>query len=65
VVYDTTNLAQNRTLPAISYAMTSIKRDNDRIFNKHFKFAYKTLNGDSIEMQNPIPITMEISVAII
>lgn len=69
VIYDLVNKAQNITLPAISINVTSVARDETRVFNKIDGF-YCPVKNDrenkfSVNVPMPIPVNLGISVNII
>lgn len=65
VMYDIVNKAQNLTLPVVAMNVSSITRDNNRVFNKLDKiYNYKDEKSSSY-MRTPVPINIEVSVSIL
>jgi hypothetical protein len=69
VIYDLINKAQNITVPAIAVNITSIQRDETRVFNKIDGF-YSSVKDDqfgkySVNVPMPIPVNLSVSVNII
>lgn len=67
VLHDLINKAQHITLPAVSFWISNISRDNNRVFNKlEGQYADSTFN-QSVANHNlqPVPINIEISVSIL
>ena len=65
VMYDIINKAQNLTLPVVAVNVTSISRDEKRVFNKLdylHNFSNET-NSSSVKM--PVPINISISMSIL
>ena len=69
VMYDIINKAQNLTLPVVAVNLTSISRDNDRVFNKlapSYIPAQKIENPKSgSKFLMPVPINLEVSMSIL
>lgn len=66
VLYDIINTAQNITLPAVAVTISSIERDNNRVFNKLEGFYYSDgSNSKSAHLLSPVPININVSVSII
>ena len=69
VMYDIINKAQNITLPAVAVNLTSITRDNDRVFNKlEPSYIPTTLNQDPGSVSKflmPVPVNLEVSMSIL
>lgn len=71
VLHDLVNKAQHITLPAVSFWISNISRDNNRVFNKlegqywlnNFNTNYNT--GVADHNLQPVPINIEISVSIL
>ena len=66
VLHDLVNKAQHITLPCVAFYITSISRDNNRVFNK-LEGSYAVANSDvSVDDHNlqPVPINIGISVSI-
>tara|TARA_R100000152_G_scaffold13276_1_gene5779 strand:+ start:637 stop:1878 length:1242 start_codon:yes stop_codon:yes gene_type:complete len=69
VMYDIINKAQNLTLPVVAVNLTSITRDNDRVFNKlapSYIPAQKMENPKSAsKFLMPVPVNLEVSMSIL
>lgn len=71
VLFDLVNPAQNVTLPCISITISSISRDNNRVFNKNAGFyahgtpTERAPGGQSYYYKAPVPVNIEISMSII
>jgi hypothetical protein len=71
VMYDLVNRAQNLTVPVVSVSITSISRDESRVFNKIEGYYYsrglddKTGQPTSINYKSPVPINIGISMSIL
>jgi len=69
VMYDIINKAQNITLPAVAVNLTSITRDNDRVFNKlEPSYIPTTLDDDPRLVSKflmPVPVNLEVSMSIL
>ena len=71
VLHDLVNKAQHITLPAVSFWITSISRDNSRVFNKlEGQYASNTIasslnKSTSLHNLQPVPVNIEISVSIL
>ena len=66
VLYDIINTAQNMSLPAVAVNISSIARDNNRVFNKLEGFYYNSgSNKKSGHLRSPVPININVSVSII
>lgn len=65
VMYDIVNKAQNLTLPVIAMNVTSIARDNNRIFNKLDKLYNYKDEKKSTFIGMPVPVNIEVSVSIL
>lgn len=66
VLYDIVNTAQNITLPAVAVTISSIERDNNRVFNKLEGFYYSDgSNKKSAHLLSPVPVNINVSVSII
>lgn len=66
LIYDLVNKAQNITVPAISINVTSIARDETRIFNKidGFYCPVKNDNQNKFSVNVPMPIPVNVGVAV-
>ncbi len=65
VMYDIVNKAHNLTLPVVAMNVTSISRDNNRVFNKLDRIYNYTDEKTSTNMRTPVPINIEVSVSIL
>jgi hypothetical protein len=69
VMYDIINKAQNLTLPVVAINLTSVTRDNDRVFNKlapSYIPAQKIENPKSdSKFLMPVPVNLEVSMSIL
>lgn len=69
VMYDIVNKAQNLTLPAVAFNITSISRDQSRVFskieNQYLPLADKTYGERSLKIPMPIPVNIEVSMSIL
>lgn len=65
VMYDIVNKAHNLTLPVIAMNVTSISRDNSRVFNKLDKLYNYKDERDSTAIKMPVPVNIEVSVSIL
>jgi len=65
VMYDIVNKAQNITLPVVAVNVTSISRDNSRVFNKLDNLYNKTGDYGKSSLLMPIPINIEVSMSIL
>jgi hypothetical protein len=69
VLYDLVNKAQNITLPVISVNITSIQRDETRVFNKIDGFfepiGRNTQNRLTARVSMPVPVNLSVAVSII
>jgi len=71
VLYDIENKAQNITLPVVCANITSIQRDNERVFNKNAGFLNPYINSESTKKpvtnyyRSPIPINLTVSMSIL
>lgn len=71
VIYDLVNKAQNITLPCVAVNITSVSRDESRVFNKNSGF-YITRGGmendyklSSDYYRTPVPVNIGVSMSII
>ena len=66
ILHDIVNKAQHITLPAVSFWITNISRDNSRVFNKLDGFFYNksTYSSESTHTLQPLPINIEVSISI-
>lgn len=65
VMYDIVNKAQNVTLPVVTIDLTSVSYDSGRAFNKLNKLHSYITEEDSISMDMPTPINLEINMSIL
>lgn len=65
VMYDIVNKAQNLTLPVVAVNVTSITRDNDRVFNKINNLHSYVNERESRVMKMPVPINISVSMSIL
>lgn len=71
VMYDLVNKAQNLTVPVVSVSITSVRRDETRVFNKVGGFYYpsagadRTIANKSNFFRAPVPVNVEVSVSIL
>ncbi len=69
VMYDIVNKAQNLTLPVVAVNITSLSRDESRVFNKLsdvYLPATKTENPrQAAKIPPPVPINIEVSMSIL
>jgi hypothetical protein len=65
VMYDIVNKAQNLTLPVVAVSITTIERDNNRVFNKLNNLYTYTSEIDSAEVKMPVPINITVSMTIL
>lgn len=65
VLFDIVNKAQNITLPVIAVNMTSITRDESRVFNKIYGFEVEGSNENTTLIGMPVPVNIGISMSII
>jgi len=69
VMYDIINKAQNLTLPVVAINLTSVARDNDRVFNKlatsYMPAQEKTASKVSAPFSMPVPVNIEVSMSIL
>jgi len=65
VMYDIVNKAQNITLPVVAVNVTSISRDNSRVFNKLDNLYNKTGDYGKSSLLMPVPINIEVSMSIL
>lgn len=70
VLYDLVNLAQNITVPVVSVNISSIARDEARVFNKINGYYFPTGSTDtapgknSIHYNSPVPINITVNMSI-
>ena len=70
VLYDLVNLAQNITVPVVSVNLTSVSRDESRVFNKIEGYYYSHGTSDttgqptSIQYKSPVPVNISVSMSI-
>mgnify|MGYP003648875223 CR=1 FL=1 len=66
VVYDIVNKAQNMTIPAVAVSITSVERDESRVFNKIVGH-YDVLQSQRSTMftPSPVPVNLSVSMSII
>jgi hypothetical protein len=65
VMYDIVNKAQNLTLPVVAVNVTSISRDNERVFNKLNNIHNFVNEKDSRTVRMPVPINISVSMSIL
>lgn len=71
VLYDIVNRAQNLTIPVVSVSITSVSRDDTRVFNKiegyYFSRGLDEKSGQptSINYKSPVPVNIGISMSIL
>lgn len=65
VMYDIVNKAQNLTLPVVAVNVTSISRDNERVFNKINNLHNFVTERDSRTVRMPVPINISVSMSIL
>lgn len=69
VIYDIVNKAQNITVPVISVNITSIARDDNRVFNKIDGFYQPVKNNNygkiTTHVRMPVPVNLSVSVNIL
>jgi len=71
VLYDIANQSQNITIPVVAVSITSISRDNDRVFNKIAGF-YTGKSKEESEsssltsyLRTPVPVNIGVNMSII
>ena len=65
VMHDIVDKAQNLTLPVVAVNVTSITRDNDRVFNKLNNLHNFVNEKDSRMVRMPVPVNISISMSIL
>lgn len=67
VLFDIVNKAQNLTLPVISVHITSIQRDEKRVFNKLGGMCFPSLSSDkySSKLYMPVPVNVTVNMSIL
>jgi len=65
VMYDIVNKAQNLTLPVVAVNVTSITRDNNRVFNKLSGFSNFIGKDKSTFIKTPVPVNMTVSMSVL
>jgi len=66
VLYDIINPAQNITLPVIAVTISSVARDNTRVFNKLDGFYYSNgSNSSSAIVRSPVPVNITVNMSVI
>jgi len=65
VMYDIVNKAQNLTLPVVALNVTSISRDEKRVFNKLDYLYNASTEKNSTAVKMPLPINITISMSIL
>lgn len=70
VIYDIVNVGKNLTLPAVALNITSLTRDNSRVFNKLDGFYYPATNkaapaAFSNHVLSPVPVNIGLNMSII
>ena len=69
VMYDLVNLAQNITVPVVSVHITSVSRDESRVFNKIDGYYYSKGTSDttgqptSTHYNSPVPVNISVSMS--
>lgn len=64
VLYDIVNKAQNIDIPCIAISISSISRDESRVFNKLSGF-YQNNVSQSYFYKTPVPVNIDVSMSII
>lgn len=71
VLYDIANQSQNLTLPVVAISITSISRDNERVFNKiagfytSKKIEENQSSPNSSYLRSPVPVNIGVNMSII
>ena len=66
VLHDLINKNQHITLPAVAVSISSIERDEDRVFNKIFgSFDNSLLENTSRYLPSPVPINLGINMSVL
>lgn len=69
VLYDIINEQQNITLPVVAVNLTSVARDNERVFNKldgfYMQKVYNRNTGTYSKIPTPTPVNLTVSLSII
>lgn len=67
VLHDLVNKAQHITLPAVAFWISSIRRDNNRVFNKLEGSYYnqQVFNNKSTHPLQPVPVDIDVNISII
>jgi hypothetical protein len=65
VLFDIVNKAQNITLPVVSINITSINRDETRVFSKNEYIYQKTSLSATHYLRMPVPVNLTISMSIL
>jgi len=71
VLYDLANPGQNLVLPVVAVSVTSISRDENRVFSKNSGFlapaiaAKNTISPSSPYYKTPVPININVSMSIL
>jgi hypothetical protein len=65
VMYDIVNKAQNLTLPVAAIELTSVSRDNNRVFNKLSGFNNFRGPKRSTFIKTPVPVNLSIKMSIL
>ena len=65
VMYDIINKAQNITLPVVTIDLASVSYDSSRAFNKLNKIHSYITEDESVSMDMPTPINLEINMSIL
>ena len=65
VMYDIVNKAQNLTLPVVAVNVTSVIRDNERVFNKINNIHNFVTEKESRTVRMPVPININVSMSIL
>jgi hypothetical protein len=66
VLHDLINKAQHITLPAVAFSISSISRDQNRVFNKlEGQYALGYDSSKNNHNQQPVPVNIDINVSIL
>jgi len=71
VIYDLVNKAQNLTVPVVAVNITSVRRDEARVFNKVGGFYYPGVAQDKYSspktnfFRAPVPVNIDVAVSVI
>ena len=65
VLHDLVNKSQHLTLPVVAISVTSVARDETRVFNKIFGSIDNPSNtANSTHLPSPVPVNIEVSMSI-